>query len=254
MKSRLGWIAGGLLAFIICLLVYLPASQVVGRLTLPNTVRISGVSGTIWNGQAQMAMINGLPMKNLEWQIHPLSLLWGTLSADIKAGNLRDANDIAFEGPVAVNVFSLHPIESSGFLLFLPANRVLAQVPLPLPVDAGGRFRVRLDMLAFGPKCDELHGFGDWLNATVAGTKGPIDFGNYTAELSCKGEDIGIEVKEPNLLGLSMTATVSPDFKSIKVGGQFKPDPSLPAEVSQAARMFAQPDPDGYTRFSIPRR
>ncbi|MEW9797736.1 type II secretion system protein N [Alteromonas sp. CYL-A6] len=246
MKSRSLWIAGGILAFVIFLIAYLPASQVLGRLSLPKNVSVSGISGTLWEGKARLIVANGLPIENLRWSLNPLSLLAGRISAELNAGELRNPDAIAFKGPVSVSLFNPDHIASEDLVLYLPADRVLANVPLPLPVNAGGRFRVRLDELAFGPACDTLRGTGDWLNATVAGTQGPIDFGSYTATLRCEGDSIGIRVNGNNLLGLSMDAVVSADFKTIDVTGQFKPDDSLPEEVHQAARFFGQPGADGY--------
>ncbi len=246
MKSRVLWIVVGLLAFVIFLLANLPATQVIGRTTLPDNLAMSGVSGTIWNGRAQTVVANGLPVDNLEWDVNPWSLLTGTLSMKVKAGDLRDATSIAFKGPLSIDLFSFEHVEAEDFLLYLPVDRVLAEVQLPLPVNAGGRFRVQLDALSFGPGCETLNGTGDWLNATVAGTQGPIDFGSYSAQLRCEGESIGVRVEEPNMLGLTMDAVLQPDFSGMTVNGRVKPDDSLPDEVHQAALFFGQPDADGY--------
>lgn len=251
MKSRGLWIIAGLTAFVFFLVAYLPAKQVIGRITLPDNVAISGISGSLWDGHARTVIANGLSVDNIAWTISPWSLLIGDLNGHVEAGDLRDANSIAFKGPFSLDVFSMQHIESEGFLLYLPVDRVLAQVQLPLPVNAGGRFRVRLASLSFGPGCDALSGTGDWLNATVAGTQGPIDFGNYTATLRCEDDAIGIHVEEPNMLGLTMDAVVQPDFNAIKVQGRVKPDDRLPDEVHQAARIFGQPDADGYIPIKL---
>ena len=89
------------------------------------------------------------------------------------------------------------------------------------------------------------------MNAAVAGTQGPIDFGTYSAKLRCVGDDIGIVVSEPNLLGLSIDAVVSTDMKKVKVDGKFKPDDSLPQEVYQASKFFGQPDANGYIAIKL---
>lgn len=248
MKVNIRWILGGLLAFVVFAIATLPAVQVIGRITLPNNVSISGVSGTIWQGSAQTLVVDGLPINNITWDVSVWSLLVGNLSADLKGGNLRDTDAIAFTGPVSLSLFNLEQINSEDFLLYLPVDRVLAKVQLPLPVYASGRFKVELNNLSYGPTCIALQGKGNWLNATVAGTQGPIDFGMYSATLRCQGDSIGVTVSEPNLLGLSMDAVVSADFRNIKVSGRFKPDESLPAEVHSiaAAGFFGQPNSSGY--------
>ncbi|RDV24871.1 type II secretion system protein N [Alteromonas aestuariivivens] len=251
MKLRLGWAAGTVAALIFFLLKYLPASQVLGRVDLPRNMAISGVSGTIWNGQAELVSVSGLSVTPLNWEIHPLALLVGRVSADIRGGNLRESGQVAFQGPLSISLFDLQSVKAEDFLLFLPVDRVLAKVRLPLPVNAGGRIRLKLDALEFGPECEQLIGSGDWLNATVAGTQGPIDFGSYNAQLTCSEGKIALQVKEPNKLGLTLNATVSADLADISAQGQFKLDPSLPREVHDAAMLFSRPEADGYTRFKL---
>jgi len=251
MKFRVSWLIGGLIAFIIFAIAYMPAAQVVGRINLPNNIAISGVTGTLWSGKATTIVVNELPINNVKWELSPLALLIGKVSATLKAGNLRDVDDIAFEGPVKTSLFNLNKVATENFSIYLPVSRVLAQVKLPLPVNAGGRFKVKLTELSFGPHCEVLNGTGDWLNATVAGTQGPIDFGTYSAQLRCDGEDIGITVKEPNLLGLSLDAVIGVAKNKIKIKGRFKPDESLPREVHQASRFFGQPDTDGYIPIAL---
>jgi general secretion pathway protein N len=251
MKLRVGWILGGIAAFIIFAIAYMPATHLVGRVSLPKGVSVNNVSGTVWSGRAQQAIVNGLPINNLRWDISPLALVTGTLSAQISGGNLRNSDDIAFNGNVATGLLSMDHLEAQDFIIYLPVDRVLAQVNLPLPVNAGGRFKVKLDEVSLGETCHVLSGTGDWLNATVAGTQGPIDFGTYSAKLRCEGDDIGILVSEPNLLGLSMDAVVSPNLTRIAVEGKFKPDESLPDEVHQASRFFGQPNSEGYIAIKL---
>lgn len=246
MKIRWGWLAAGIAAFIIFLIAYLPAAQIIGRITLPKGVVINGVSGTVWSGKINQLGVNGLPVNQLTWDVHPWSLFTGKLSVTLKAGNIRNADDIAFSGPVQVSLFNPEHVAAQKFSLYLPTNRVIAQVPLPLPVDAGGRFRVQITELDFAKRCAALNATGDWLNASVAGTQGPIELGTFSADLACQGDDIAILVAEPNSFGLNINAIVSANFKDISVTGKFKPDDSLPDEVHQAARFFGQPGADGY--------
>lgn len=251
MKSTVAWVVGAILAFFVLLLIYLPANQVIGRLQLPSNITIYGISGTLWQGKAQQVDINGLPVANLQWQLKPLALLTGRLSLIIKGGNSRDAQAISFSGPISTGLFSYQRIQAHDFKLYLPVDSVLAQVSLPLPVNASGRFRSTIDSLDYDGQCKTLKGTGSWLNAAVAGTQGPIDFGTYTAALSCEQGDFVIQVDEPNMLGLSMQATVGSEFNRFTVNGRFKPADTLPEEVHQAARLFGQPGANGYTRFSL---
>ena len=251
MKSKILWTLAAVFVFLFFVVAYMPAAHLIQSQTLPKGVKIYGVSGTVWHGKAQAVVVEGIPVTNVEWDIAGLSMLIGSVHADIKGGNLRDSDEVSFKGELRTSLLNPETVESDDFLLFLPVDRVLAEVQLPLPVNAGGRFRARVEALSFGPDCNELTGFGDWLNATVAGTRGPIDFGNYSAQLRCEGKGIGITVKEPNMLGLSLDAILEQGFSNFSIKGKFKPDPSLPEEVHQAAAIFGAPGPDGYTEIQL---
>ena len=251
MKFRIGWLLAALLVFLMLLVIYLPASQVIGRITLPPQIQVYGITGTLWNGKAQQVDFNQLPVSQVRWEINPLPLLWGRLSLEVTGGNARDPQAISFSGPVSMSLFQPDNVRASDFELYLPVDSVLAKVPLPLPVNASGRFKAHIRTLNYESRCEALDGRGNWLNAAVAGTQGPIDFGTYTATLSCKDGNFAIQVAEPNMLGLSMEAEVGAQFDQFAVKGQFKPDDTLPAEVHQAARLFGQPDRQGYTSFQL---
>lgn len=251
MKSKILWTVAALITFCVFLIAKLPASQVIGRLPLANKITFEKVEGTLWDGSAQQVYIQSFPVRDVSWDINPWALLIGRVSAYVSGGNQRNADEVSFDGPLSVSALNPNKISASGFILFVPADRVIANVQLPIPVDMGGRFRVRIDELAMSPQCEELSGFGDWMNATVAGTQGPIDFGNYTAKLSCHDGNINASLVEPNLLGLNLNATIDPSSMKTTVQGRFKVDPSLPKEVHDAASFFGRPNADGYTEFKL---
>ncbi len=80
MKSKVSWIIGGILAFLLFAIAYMPAVQVIGRVTLPNNVSVSGVSGTLFSGKAQTLVVNGLPVNNLSGNSAHFTCYWAKLS------------------------------------------------------------------------------------------------------------------------------------------------------------------------------
>ncbi|OFI33584.1 general secretion pathway protein GspN [Alteromonas lipolytica] len=246
------WLLAGIALYLVLLIAYMPASQVANRIDLPRNVKLGQVEGTLWHGEVDRVVVNNIPVNQLSWDVSPLALLTGHLALELDAGNMRDAAAIAFTGPLSLSLFDLQSVTAEDFLLYLPVDRVLAEVQLPLPVNAGGRFRVNIESLSYsGQGCDEMMAYGDWLNARVAGTRGPIELGTFSAQIRCQNEQIVIDVAEPNAFGLSMQATANQDFSGFKVKGQFKPDPSLPQEVHDAAMFFGRPDASGYTQFQL---
>ncbi|MDY6946618.1 MAG: type II secretion system protein N [Pseudomonadota bacterium] len=73
----------GVSAFVIFALVTLPATVVVSWLDSAD-VSVGGVSGSIWNGRAQVLQIRGAHIGSVEWQLHLLPLLTAHASADVK--------------------------------------------------------------------------------------------------------------------------------------------------------------------------
>ncbi|MCC2617043.1 type II secretion system protein N [Aestuariibacter halophilus] len=239
------WTVTAIAIYLIALLVTLPARQVLPHLPLPASVQVQGVSGTVWQGKAQQVWIDGLPIHGLEWQISPWHLLIGQARVSLKAGNARDSEEVSLSGPLAVPLWGEPAIEAESLELYLPTDLVIAKLPLPLPVNAGGRFKVSIDTLQYAGRCQQLQGKGQWLNASVAGTRGPIALGNFDAQLMCDDGSVMIGVRPPNEFGLTADATVSPELQ-FSVIGRFKPADNLPEEVHQAAAFFGKTDAEGY--------
>lgn len=241
-KSALKWGALCLIVYVGFLLVKLPASQLISRVQLPTGISIGGVSGTIWNGKALQVTAHGLPLNKFSWQLDALPLLWGTVSAHVKAGNMRTIDEISFKASVQLSQKRLSAKELQAYL---PTNLLISLLPLPFPVHADGRFRVQIEELDYADGCQALNGKGQWLLAEVAGLQGQIVLGNFDAQLSCDKGDVLLEVKEPNSFGLSAIARI-PRTMQFSVEGKFKPEPNLPKEVQQAAQFFGKPDGQGY--------
>jgi general secretion pathway protein N len=66
-------IAAGVAAFLVFLVVFLPASMLLRF--VPAEVSLSGVSGTIWRGAATSIAIKGTPLGRLRWTNRPWRLL-----------------------------------------------------------------------------------------------------------------------------------------------------------------------------------
>ena len=242
LPSILKWTVVCLFVYGIFLVVKLPASQVISRVQLPPGVSVNAVSGTIWNGQAQQVIAHGLPLNRLSWQLDALPLLWGSVSAQVKGGNMRTVDEISFKGQVQ---FAKNSLRGEDLQAYLPTNLVISLLPLPFPVQADGRFRIQLEALAYADGCQTLRGKGQWLKAEVRGLSGQIVLGNFDAQLSCDQGDVLLEIKEPNSFGLSAIARV-PKNMQFSVQGKFKPDADLPKEVLHAAQFFGKPDGKGY--------
>ena len=242
MKSALKWFSLCLVVYFIFLIVKLPAVHVLSRVQLPKGVSVSGVMGTVWDGQAQRVQANGLPVNNLKWSLSFFPLLFGQISADIKAGNIRDTDQISVTGHISV---SGQRLQADDLLAYVPTNLVIRLLPLPIPIEAEGRFKVQLNKVDYEAGCQTFTGKGEWLNASYTGVTGVVALGNFDTDLSCQNGNIVVHVNQPNSFGLTAKANIPANMK-FKIEGRFKPEASLPKEVHQAAQFFGKPDSDGY--------
>lgn len=245
-------IAAGIILYIVLLIANLPAAQVIHRLPLPANLYLTGISGTLWQGSVQTVIFQGIPLKNINWDMRLLSLLLGDASIDIQAGDKRDTDNIALEAQVSLSLLSQQlTLQNSD--LQLPAALVMSQLRLPLPVQASGRFTLALQTLQFNiqeRQCQAAEGEGYWLNATVVDRGNLIDFGQYHATIGCVEQNLQFAVKPDNLLNLDAVATLQNTGK-FKVTARFKPSPTLPNSVHNAAQMFGRKDSQGFISVSM---
>ncbi|MBE1300451.1 MAG: type II secretion system protein N [Alteromonadaceae bacterium] len=245
--SVIKWIGLGFCAYLVFLVSELPANQVLSRVNLPQQLSIQGVSGSVWSGRAESIRYAGTTVFNAQWNLRFLPLLLGRASIDIKAGDRRDSDSISINGHISL---SKGKILADNLQMYIPTDIVMANLAIPLPVNASGRFKVDINQLVYPQSCQELQGNGQWLNAGVAGTSGNIELGQFDATLACQEDKIAVKVAPPNKLGLDVTALVDNKGK-ISATGRFKVDPSLPQEVHVAASLFGDKDNDGFYSISL---
>jgi general secretion pathway protein N len=247
------WVILAIFTYVVLLIAYLPAAHVVSYVQNHNPklpVAIGQVEGTLWNGKVDKVITQGIVMNNLRWELSPWSLLLGKSSIDLNGGKIRESEQAYVKGNISASLFDLQNISAHQLKLFLPARSVMAQVPLPVPVTADGRFRVDIEEFEFDKACVSLIGKGSWLKGTVSGPSGVIDFGNFDANLTCEGEQFAIQIQPANKLNLDAKVLLTVAGK-YKINGRFKPSNDMPREVQQAANFFGAVDSDGFRKINL---
>ena len=80
------YILTGVAAYLVFLLTAVPASLVVNQFADSLPVKISNVSGTLWNGRAgSVDTGRDLILKNLHWSFLPWRLLLASAAVDMSA-------------------------------------------------------------------------------------------------------------------------------------------------------------------------
>lgn len=83
MRRTYGLVASGCAAFLLTLLVGLPAGAAI-RWLAPGGWQVMGTAGTVWNGSAHSVAVGSIRLSDVNWRISALSLLAGRLSADVE--------------------------------------------------------------------------------------------------------------------------------------------------------------------------
>ena len=88
----------GLIIFSCAFVYFAPASLI--QKFLPNNISVSGVSGTVWNGNLQTIVFDQVGIQNTKWSSNPLSLLTGKLRTDVSfdSSNLKGNLETIYSG------------------------------------------------------------------------------------------------------------------------------------------------------------
>lgn len=143
----------GLLVGVIGLLVLFPA-RVAYQWFAPQQIVVSGISGTVWNGHASEATIDGIYLHDVSWQYRLSDLLTARLGYSVNAkfvsGFIEGNIAVGFGGNLRAREFRANlPLESiqtlaamTGARGMLSANFAELQLSGGLPSVADGSIEV----------------------------------------------------------------------------------------------------------------
>ncbi|MFQ2317974.1 GspN family type II secretion system protein ExeN [Aeromonas caviae] len=235
-----------LLAYLGFLLAQLPAALVVRHLPLPaNLVRLEGVSGTLWRGQAARLQYASESLTQLRWELDGWSLLRLAPEISVRFGERAGLNG---QGVLGWNGAAF----GRDITLNAPAPWVLERVPtgLPFPLQATGQLQLKVDQFAQGnPWCEALYGNLHWYGAEADTPAGKLVLGDPEIKLTCLDSKLVAELKQGSeavqVLGkLELQANRQYLFQ-----GTLKPGPELPDQMKQGLSFLGQPDGQG--RFPL---
>jgi len=127
-----------LLCLIFALLFNWPVKQVLPQMKLPDTVSLSGINGTVFNGTVQEISINGFPLRALDYSYQPscIVLLKVCYKVSYEQGTFQLAYDVLNDDT-----------EISDARVEYPVSELLKHVP-NVPVHPVGRVELMVDDLS----------------------------------------------------------------------------------------------------------
>lgn len=229
----------GTITFLLGIIALFPA-RVAYHAFAPDQMRLSGISGSIWEGGALEGQVGGLYFSGLRWSLKPLALLTARLAYETSvdpAGGFVEA-DVAFgiggrivltdvEGAVSISALqSVVPAPGiEGNLRLQFAELTIAD---GLPTSAEGTVEV-IGLIARGLS--------------------PTPIGDFKAELVSADGGIAGSVEDlAGVLDIAGSLTVSTD-RSYSLTGMVAPTSTAPDTVINQLRFLGTANERGQREF-----
>nr|WP_275659010.1 type II secretion system protein N [Shewanella sp. Isolate11] len=224
------------------LIVLFPASVAVSLAPLPNNIKVSGVSGTLWSGNAELIAIGPRQLERVHWQLSPWGLFLGKANLDLVIGNR--ANVVNGKGSVSLSLSSIN-VEQLRF--DAPSEFILGSARLPFRTNVEGHFSLIVQQFDQGqPWCEQLNGKLFAQQLQVNNQFGQYPLGNIEVGLSCEDGNIKVATNENmNALGLDGNALLKAD-KLFQVSAKIKETDAQPKDLKQALGFLGKKDSQGY--------
>ncbi|HEY5756968.1 MAG TPA: type II secretion system protein N [Steroidobacter sp.] len=244
MKRLWPLVALGVGAFLLFAVVTFPASVVLSWFG-SSGVYAGGVSGSIWNGRAQVLQVQGANIGSVEWKLHALPLLTAHANADVKVTRIDGfAQTQLSVGPTGT--ISLKALAASLPLSALPANTI----PGGWTGTLNGRFS-QLTLEKGWPT--QVDGTLEVLDLNGPARK-PAKAGSYRvlfdpAASSADALKGAITDAGDGPLQVNGTIQLKPD-RSYAVSALIAARPDAPRNLVQALEFLGPPDAQGRREFN----
>ena len=236
-------IAAGLAAFLVTLIVGLPARFLAPL--LPPAVTVGTLEGTIWSGRTDAVALQGQSIGGVRWQLRPLQLFLGRLALDTEIvrsdGQARAGLRLGFGGSVEARDVAAHlPLQA------LPRNIV--------PVGWSGVLRAELARISH-PKgaVPRIEGKVELRNLKAPPPQGAA-IGSYSllfdASSNQKDRLVGKVKDLEGPMQVDGTLSLGAD-RSYVIDGLVAPRPDASKAVTDTLRFLGTPDAQGRRPFSL---
>lgn len=243
---RWWWIAA---LYVVALLVMLPA-KLLYWLPLPANVSVNQVSGTVWQGHIGSMYVQGVPFKDVTWDLQLTALLTGNVAAAIRVPATDNSLAISAVLKAGFNELSVTNLRASGDLATLLH---LANTRLPLTTRGNWQLRVP-SFIVSDPSptkwCNELNGSASGLGIQVLVNGVWQRLGDFPVDLGCtSGGAIAMQMADSNSLGLAFEGHIN--SQDIAIRGTVRPNPRTPEGLAKMFQYLGQPDAQGRYPFSF---
>jgi len=223
-------------AFAAVLIARFPARWAAGA--MPRGTSCLGLSGTLWSGACAGLVESGAPIGDLTWELHPLRLFIGSLSADVAlsrgSATVRARIDMGLGGTLTAR----------GLQAAFPLDRALLPV---LPPGTQGSVQADIPLLRLKrSRVMAIRGQIDVHGLTARGE--PI--GDYRLSFPASGEPVGHLADLGGPFSVDGTVRLTPE-PGYAVDAMVAARPGAPPDLANTLRYLGSPDASGRRPFSL---
>jgi len=245
MKKWFAFTAIFLSSYIVFLVANTPLSLVINNITYPKNIVLQGVSGSIWQGEIARVTIDNNAVEKVKTTVSFWSLF--SLSPSIQV-SFGDAMLSGPEGKLNLTVSS-EQLTLTEVELFMSANDIVRQLPLPIPLSAQGNVELFLSEIVIVTgnqlSCSKAEGDVSWSRAGVVALEQNIKLGKFSVEISCDEGNLLAKVSPKNNLGLSFDGVLALATQKVSGKGYLKPGAKFPSQLRSALSFLGRPDNQG---------
>ena len=236
-KKRL--VVLGTATFLLGVILLFPA-RVAYHVFAPPTVRLAGLSGTIWSGSATEGEASGIYLRNIDWSFRPAMLFTGKVAFDTRfdpAGGFMQAGIAAGIG----GTFTLTDVEGGLSIAAL-------QNALPAP-GIEGNVRLVFSRISIENGLPTVADGSIDVIGLVARGLAPMPIGDFRAELTSGDDGITGSVEDTSgMLDIAGVLRLTPD-RSYSLTGLVAPTASTPQSVVNQLRFLGSANERGQREF-----
>lgn len=229
---------------LISVIIHIPAHIALNYLPPIPGIKYSGISGSVWNGQAASLHWQDLSLGSLSWNFNFISIFMGKIDVSV---DLKGVAGLSGDGHIG---YSFNGVYVDNLRFFTPASIVKNFISMPFPVDLSGKFKLSVqNYQANKPLCNLLNGNLIWDNAQIVTPIGTIDPGPASATFSCKaGNVVAKSRSKSEAIETEFDVSLSPNASYI-LNGYLKPGPTLSPDLKNQLKWLGSPDAKG--RYQI---
>lgn len=241
MRSKRALALVAALTLIVGLMALFPA-RVAYRWAAPSQLAVSGISGTVWRGNAEAVVSNGVYLRNVSWRMKPLALITGKTVYRVKAspesGFVEGDMGLSIGGSVVVSdltaSFPLHGLAQALNITGLRGEASLEVERLKLrdglPIAAEGTLQV---------------------NNLVVPRISRDSIGGYRAEFFTEDSGVTASVEDTDgVVNLAGSLQLYEDH-SYQFLGQVVETPQTPARLKQQMKVLGSANDRGQRELRI---